>query len=70
MSVGLSFNTKLANEVLADLNAERTAEGLPALSMDTSSAHERGIYKYRYSYRTQEWLLLYLLRADQLISFN
>lgn len=37
VSVGLSFNTKLANEVLAELNAERTAEGLPALSMDTSS---------------------------------
>lgn len=70
VSVGLSFNTKLANEVLADLNAERTAEGLPALSMDTSSAHERGIYKYRYSYRTKEWLLLYLRSADQLISFN
>lgn len=37
VSVGLSFNTKLANEVLAELNAERMAEGLPALSMDTSS---------------------------------
>jgi len=55
VSVGLSFNTKLANEVLAELNAERTAEGLPALSMDTSSeayklaqirAADMGIYDH------------------------
>ena len=37
MSAGANYNTTLANEVLASLNAERAAQGLPALKMDTNS---------------------------------
>lgn len=32
MSAGANYNTTLANEVLASLNAERAAQGLPALN--------------------------------------
>ena len=37
VSKSVSFNTSLANELLAELNAERVANGLPKLSMSTSS---------------------------------
>lgn len=33
MSTGIQFNTDLANQVLANLNAERAAQGLPTLKM-------------------------------------
>ena len=51
----VSYNTELANQVLALLNAERTAEGLPTLSMSTDSeayklacirAGDMALYKY------------------------
>lgn len=37
MSVGVNFNTSLANEVLAALNAERASQGLAALKMSSDS---------------------------------
>lgn len=37
MSAGMNFRTDLAQQVLANLNAERAANGLNALSMSTSS---------------------------------
>jgi len=37
VSTGITFKTDLAREVLNELNAERTASGLPTLSMDTGS---------------------------------
>lgn len=37
VGISVTYNTKLANELLAKLNAERTAAGLNALTMDTSS---------------------------------
>lgn len=37
MSVGVNYNTSLANDVLAALNAERTSQGLTALKMSTDS---------------------------------
>jgi len=37
VSTGVSYKTDLAQAVLNELNAERTAEGLPALSMNSSS---------------------------------
>ncbi len=55
VSASVSYNTELANQVLALLNAERTAEGLPTLSMNTNSesyklacirAGDMALYKY------------------------
>lgn len=37
VSIGLHYKTDLAKEILNELNAERTAEGLSALKMDTNS---------------------------------
>lgn len=37
VSVGLNYKPDLAKEILNELNAERSAEGLPALEMDTNS---------------------------------
>jgi len=37
VSAGINFKTDLAREVLNELNAERAAEGLSALQMDTNS---------------------------------
>lgn len=37
VSALVGYNTELANEVLAELNAERANQGLSALSMDTNS---------------------------------
>ena len=41
VSVGVDFRTELAQQVLNELNAERTAQGLPALRMDTNSNSSR-----------------------------
>ena len=38
VSVGINYKTDLAKEILNELNAERSAEGLSALKMDTNSA--------------------------------
>ncbi|MDR0288140.1 MAG: hypothetical protein LBI03_10625 [Clostridiales bacterium] len=37
VSVGLTYKTDMANDVLSLLNADRVADGLPALRMDTNS---------------------------------
>ena len=56
ISVGINYNTALANEVLTKLNAERASEGLPALKMSTDSdayliaqARAAAMAKYNYS---------------------
>ena len=38
ITVGVSFDTNLASQVLTALNASRAADGLPALSMDSGTA--------------------------------
>ena len=41
VSVGMNFRTDLAQQVLNELNAERTAQGLPVLRMDANSNASR-----------------------------